>query len=588
MRSKTSFFNRTVFFKTFTSYWPVWALYLVVWILILPVGIANSGYGPADSASLRFEVLNVASQVGVLGAITAGMIAGALTFIYSFNGRSSNFYASLPIRREGIYLTNYFSGLFWFIAANVIIVLLTLLVMAANRHVDFTALLEWFAIVSLLMVVFYSIAVFCAVVAGNVAGFLLMYAALNCGLFICEFLVKAVGAMMLKGLTVSDYFYTGILTPAYALWSDVVTTRSSDGMILTARYLGWPVLLIYTGAALLLAVIGLLIYRRRHMETASDLISVKALRPVFKYLFTFFCALALGFIIYEIVFAFSERASAVPLTVCMLIGAFIGYFGSAMLLNKSFRVFKKWPGYIVSALVIIAVMACVNYDVFGVEKYIPKTDKVESVTVDCSLDTGMVFTDKDNIKRAEEIHALLIGHDYEEGEFTGDYYRIIYTLKNGRKVERNYSYFVDSPSDRVFVFMDELLNSDEAVQGRLSTDIPVNEQTVYYVNVYGWVYDQDVYLNLAPADAMELYETCMLPDIEDGSLGTIDTKQSQEYEWLQISMELSVGYKADGDSMYYESDFDTLDLRVTPKAERTWKYLTDRISELGEPQEEYA
>ena len=76
MRSKTSFFNRTVFFKTFTSYWPVWALYLVVWILILPVGIANSGYGPADSASLRFEVLNVASQVGVLGAITAGMIAG--------------------------------------------------------------------------------------------------------------------------------------------------------------------------------------------------------------------------------------------------------------------------------------------------------------------------------------------------------------------------------------------------------------------------------------------------------------------------------------------------------------------------------
>jgi ABC-2 type transport system permease protein len=39
MRSKTSFFNRTVFLKNFTRFWPIWALYLVVWILLMPVAL---------------------------------------------------------------------------------------------------------------------------------------------------------------------------------------------------------------------------------------------------------------------------------------------------------------------------------------------------------------------------------------------------------------------------------------------------------------------------------------------------------------------------------------------------------------------
>ena len=37
MQSKTSFFNRTIFRKTVSRFWPLWAAHLVIWIIILPI-----------------------------------------------------------------------------------------------------------------------------------------------------------------------------------------------------------------------------------------------------------------------------------------------------------------------------------------------------------------------------------------------------------------------------------------------------------------------------------------------------------------------------------------------------------------------
>ena len=37
MRSKTSFFNKTLFLKSVARFWPVWGSYFVIWLIILPV-----------------------------------------------------------------------------------------------------------------------------------------------------------------------------------------------------------------------------------------------------------------------------------------------------------------------------------------------------------------------------------------------------------------------------------------------------------------------------------------------------------------------------------------------------------------------
>ena len=37
MRSGTSFFNSTLYRKTMTRFWPLWALYGVIWAFLIPL-----------------------------------------------------------------------------------------------------------------------------------------------------------------------------------------------------------------------------------------------------------------------------------------------------------------------------------------------------------------------------------------------------------------------------------------------------------------------------------------------------------------------------------------------------------------------
>ncbi len=300
--------------------------------------------------------------------------------------------------------------------------------------------------------------------------------------------------------------------------------------------------------------------------------------PVFKYLLTAFCALVLGFILYRIIFAYDGvSAPVIPMTVCMMIGAFIGYFGSSMMLNKSFRVFKNWLGYIVCAVLIIAAMFCVSRDVFGIESYVPKGDNVKSATVNCEYDTQNEFTDSANIENVTKLHSLLIG---EEDPDYGVEYRTItinYTLKNGRSIERRY---FCNPNEKLNTSLDQLLNSPEAVEKRLTTKIPINEQTVYYANVDVWDEEGNYYnFDLTPTQAYEMYETCILPDVEDGNLGKIKfTEEPEVSAGFHLNIELS-REDVSGGGTYYDTEFDTLYLSGDDSAARTWKFIRDNIPE---------
>ena len=37
MKSKTSYFNRTIFLNNITRFWPIWALYLVILLFGMPI-----------------------------------------------------------------------------------------------------------------------------------------------------------------------------------------------------------------------------------------------------------------------------------------------------------------------------------------------------------------------------------------------------------------------------------------------------------------------------------------------------------------------------------------------------------------------
>ena len=41
MKSKTSYFNRTLFLNLLKRYWPIFAGYFIIWLIILPIALAN-------------------------------------------------------------------------------------------------------------------------------------------------------------------------------------------------------------------------------------------------------------------------------------------------------------------------------------------------------------------------------------------------------------------------------------------------------------------------------------------------------------------------------------------------------------------
>ena len=121
MKLKTSFFNKTIFAKNLTLFWPIWTVYLLFLLAMLPlnllirfqrqVGTQRIGYSleQRNLAELN-EVLSQLNLTMVAVFIVAGILAMAL-FNYLFNSRSANMIHALPVTRGELFGTNVISGL---------------------------------------------------------------------------------------------------------------------------------------------------------------------------------------------------------------------------------------------------------------------------------------------------------------------------------------------------------------------------------------------------------------------------------------------------------------------------------------------
>ena len=574
MKSKTSFFNKTIFINNLTRFWPIWALYLVIWIFVMPVMLANElRWGTREIMDLNHIILEMANIGGLLCAVSFSVMAAAAVYSFMYTSRSTSFFSSLPIRREGLFITNYLSGITWFLVANVIIVLITMLVEATFGVLSMWGLVQWFFMVSLQMIVFYSIATFCAAVSGNVFGFGILYAALNCIPILLELVIKYIGTLLLRGVSFSEDFFTRFVTPVYMLWENIYTKRNEEGILTLVRYEGWTALLIYAAVGIIFAVIGLMLYRKRHMETASDFIATKKLRPVFKYCATVCCALGLGILLFGILFMEGNFDSAyIPLTLCMLVGGFIGYFASSMMLAKSFRVFKKWRGFAIVTLILILLMVGVRLDVFNIEGYVPKAENVENVAVSYYYETKNIFDDLDDIEDVTAVHSYLLENDERiinqhswSAEWNGMVH-LSYELKNGRHIERDYYIYIENENDELYTMLDELMNNSETIVARNVGDMIISPKTIYNACIYGYDYDtgENYNIELTPEEAYELYETSLLPDMQDGTLGAYNIGGFKNYV-SECYISIDTFYTDGNGEEYYNSLYFTIPL----EAERT-------------------
>jgi ABC-2 type transport system permease protein len=563
MQSRTFPFNKMLFLKTLRRSWPVWAVYFAVWFLMVPAAVnAALRYGAVYIEDVIYSTVQYCgTAVGAVAAIAAVM--AAWSFMYT--ARSAGAVACLPVSRGGVFLSVSLAGLVPFVAVNVLIALLTAGTGAIYGVSLFACAAKWLGAVTLELLYYYGFALLCAQLTGNLVVLPIVTAVLNFTVYVVELLVRAVlgvfvygipsGACTLVPLSPPVLLLMNVGSAGVSVYDEAAATYVMTGYELR----GWGWMAIYAAVGIVCALGALALYRHRRMESAGDVVAVRPLKPVFKYCMTFGCALVLGWIIYFYTGEADGSGSMPVLLVLMLLGAFIGYFVSEMLIRKSFRAFSgAWRGFCVSAAVLVALMCAARFDVFGYERRVPDPASVESVYLFAGGER-VTYYEPENIELAVELHQSIVdGRDDDrrlrassrndaDSRATGITLR--YELKNGRSLEREYTVNWregDDTTTALPLAAQELLNTPEGVKARKKTDIELTESSIFsaYVDVsadkeefgklqasgrlggagydsYADIGDWPVRCSaeLTTEEAYELYTTCILPDIADGTLG---------------------------------------------------------------------
>ena len=400
MRSGTSFFNLTVFKKAAARFWPVWAAYFVIWFIVLPLNgmmllsmqTGSDGYGYMENFACRTVPGTVGLSMTL--AVAFGVLSAMAVFSHLYGSRPANFFGALPVRREGLFLTHYLAGMAFLIVPNVAVALLTLVIEAIGGWVSIQGLLFWLAVTCGECFLFYSMAVFCGMFTGHLLALPVFYGVLNvlaAGLYM---LLTSMCTSFCYGYAGSDwgwgYDFATLLTPVWKLHASVYSYyRSAEGSgipsdapvgeVITEpvmKFYGLKYVALYVAIAAVLALASFLLYRVRRLESAGDVVSVKPMRPVFKYGVALCSGLAFG--MGTTVFL---NTGEIGLMIAIVVWGIVGYFVAQMLLDKSFRVFKKWKGAAAVAGVFAALFLVVGLDLTGFETRIPDPANVESVYV---------------------------------------------------------------------------------------------------------------------------------------------------------------------------------------------------------------
>lgn len=553
MRSRTSYFNRTLFLKTVTRFWPIWFIYFAVWFVAMPLVLSADMSWSKWEVRAQANVCSGATTLGVLIGFAAACVAAMAVWSFMYSSRSTSGMACLPLRRECVFVSVSLGGIVPMLCVNVLIFLLSLGVEAFYGVPDAGLLGQWLAAVSLELVFFYGFAIFCAQLTGNLAVLPLVYLVLNFTVYVVETLFEWLATAFVYGAWVAGAGKLAALSPPLGMLKYFEREREyhivGDCAETVRFYLsGWGALALYAAAGLALAALALWLYRRRRMESAGDVVAVNILKPVFKYCMTFGCALCIGSLLYELSgggsgvgyavynmfigiadyyrpWSAEQWAGLALMIVFMLVGAFIGYFASEMLIHKSFRVWRgrgRWLGLGVSALVIIALMLSVELDMYGYERRVPEPGRVSSVFIMADSE-GATVCEPENIAAAVELHRSVVANkrhyesvdwretDYENSDFVmgrrSMSLYINYELENGSHLTRQYyglRFYLDDESSQTDArAAQDLLNTPEAIADRKSTAIEYTADTIFKADIHCRILPGDVE---KAAESAEVYD----------------------------------------------------------------------------------
>lgn len=557
MKSGTSFFNGPLFRKTVLRFWPLWASYAFVLFLALPANLAGrlgQAESAADAARLaQYVPIAFIGNVGLVVAPIIGCAAAMAVYSHLYFQRSAAAYGMLPVRREGIFISVTLAGSVPVLLVNLLIAVSCVLAGYSQFDSVLPAAASMFGAMSLIFIAYFGIAAFCAQLTGSMIILPLLFVAVNIAAAVFEEVVFSAMGKFVYGFAVRSYsldLLSPIVSMAARSQYKTIFEYMSDGTMQAVGYVytGW----VYAGCCAvvgaLLTIPSCVLYKRRNLETAGDVVAIGLLRPVLRYCMALACALLLAVLLTGLLIpdvAYMGAAGAVLFALFMLIGGLIGWLVAEMLVQKSCRVFKMgraWAGFAALWVLLTALLFVCELDLTGYEKRVPDAGEVSSVTLNTS-GGEMVLKQPENIELAAGLHRSLVEgkdayeaaakHGRASGEddsgFAPQYVELRYELKDGRQMVRRYAVdYSVNPAD--IELLEELANGVEGLLSRKLPDVEPSRSTIEYALV-NWT-DENGEVNnleLSPSEAAELYHECVLPDMKDGTIGLVWFNESGGY-----------------------------------------------------------
>lgn len=579
MQSRISFFNSQLFRKNLARFWPLWAMPSFVGALFplaFLVNYLHSSYDilPLEVTQLYYEALSYG--VPIISLIFAVLVAAAV-WSYLFSARSVGMMHTLPIRREGLFLTNFLSGMAMMLIPYIVVGALCILLSLFLGAFDPLGVLVTILGVAGESLFYFSSATLVCFITGNLIAMPVLYAIFHFLAVGLDALVCTFAQGFLFGVTTS---YTGtaeFLSPTVYLmqhvrkgrtYLDTFVPSNADNLYrcydtpdgygyytseLSAVTLenGW-LIAVYALVGVVLLYLAWVLYNKRRSESAGDVVSVGWMKPVFRYGVTFCAAMLGGLLLYYLFcspFQSSSYFALLPMILCMLVAGVVGYYAASMLLAKSLRVFRgSLKGLGLMAVGVVVISCVLHFDLMGAEKRVPEIRHVESVRLSTASNTYYFYPGQEDelLEQVRELHAAIVAEkDYilswgenrsydASEEFYTTYVHLRYTLRDGTTVTRRYSSLpidkerIEEPGTYDYL-LDQLINGEAMKRKRLHM-AAADPYQPYGGHLY--VDNQQQGYDLSDREAAAILEAVKL-DAAEGTWGN--------YDWFVSDTPESIG-----------------------------------------------
>lgn len=580
MKLKTSFFNCGLLKSNLKRFWPLYLAYFVVLLLAIPMSALNIPGEPGKVIidSLSYYLDDISLIVTFITAISAAMCV----YGFMYTQKTCGMVASLPLKRKTIFASSACSGIIPILIINLIVGLITAIPLI--NHPDSFALESlfiWFAVTSMHYIAFFGIASFIAVITGNTVALPVFYMVFNFLALGVESAIREIFSDFIYGFSnaMSKLSFEFLSPFSHMIGRKTLMSSYAVGpefpVITGVSYPEWRIVIIYAAVGLAFLVASMFIFRKRKMENCGDIIAVPFLRPVFKYCVALCAAMANGILLRGIFGSYGILSiDAATYLVYLILGAFIGYFGSEMLLRKRFAVFKgNWLGFGLLVVFCAAFMWCCVTDYIGIGSSTPDLSEIGYVEISTARSSDLLYLEEpSSIANVVAMNNSIIKNKdthINAGLDVGLFVSIDYHLKNGRIVSREYQISSDSQDYGLYK---DILSSDEAKRYFITPDVAVAPEHIEYCcfGYYNSATGESTYLDLTPEQAADFFANGYTADIVAGNLNYYSAP-AENLAYVEISFV--------GDENSSDNDLTHLYFRcyIDPECKNSLSWVLDNL-----------